>query len=236
MAAHAAHDDAGIVAVEADEYELEADESEDEHESDAVAHIPAEPESEPAFVAPENPSVEASGVPSESSENPAVEPSGVPSESTENPVVEPSGVPSRSAENPVVEPSGVPSGSTENPSVEPSGDSRAEFLQVLENCRVDSSQSTDSYIEVSGVHSSGSTENPVVEPGLVRCDSSQGMLESLIKEMTDEGGVTGASISSASSSMEVPPQDPAEKLKQMLALSKAKLQARVLSLCCMEHV
>ena len=111
-----------------------------------------------------------------------------------------------------------------------------EFLQVLENCRVDSSQSTDSYIEFSGVHSSGSTENPVVEPGLVRCDSSQGMLESLIKEMTDEGGVTGASISSASSSMEVPPQDPAEKLKQMLALSKAKLQARVLSLCCMEHV
>ncbi|CAE7683038.1 unnamed protein product [Symbiodinium sp. CCMP2592] len=239
-AAVAVHDDSGIAAA-ADEYEFEDAESEDDLEADALEHVRAEPGSAIASGAPENPIVEPSGVASESTENPIVEPSGVPSGSTENPVVEPSGVPSGSTENPVVEPSGVPSGSveksvvepsgvpsgsTENQSVEPSGDSRAEFLQLFENCRVDSSQSTDgSYIELSGAHSSGSTENPSVEPSLLRCDSSQGMLETLIKEMEDEGGVTGASVASASSSMEVPPQDPSEKVKQILALSKAKLQA-----------
>ncbi|CAE7840759.1 unnamed protein product [Symbiodinium sp. CCMP2592] len=254
-AAVAVHDDSGIAAA-ADEYEFEDAESEDDLEADALEHVPAEPGSAIASGAPENPIVEPSGVASESTESPIVEPSGVPSRSAENPVVEPSGVPSGSTENPVVEPSGVlsgstenpvvepsgvpsgsveksvvepsgvPSGSTENQSVEPSGDSRAEFLQLLENCRVDSSQSTDgSYIELSGAHSSGTTENPSVEPSLLRCDSSQGMLETLIKEMEDEGGVTGASVASASSSMEVPPQDPSEKLKQILALSKAKLQA-----------
>ena len=138
-------------------------------------------------------------------------------ESTENPIAERSGEPrSESTENRIAEPSGVP---TENPVVELSGVPPR-------------SESTD---EPAGGCNSRSTENPVAESSGVPRSESLGGLSALLKELEDEDGVCDASAS-GSSSLEVPPQDPAEKLKQMLALSRAKLQARVLSLCCMEHV